>query len=140
MEWRGQRRSDNIEDRRGKSSVGRAGGVGGVGLIAVVVIGYFLGVDLTPLLDQTNAPQTGEQTAPISESEREAGEFVAVVLAKTETIWQSVFEQSLNESYTAPVLVLYSGVTASPCGDASGATGPFYCSGDQKIYLDTAFF
>jgi predicted metalloprotease len=138
MEWRSQRRSTNIEDRRGTSRAGRAGATGGVGLIAVVVIGYFLGVDLTPLLDQQNAPQT--QTREVSQSEREAGEFVSVVLAKTETIWQDIFQSALNEGYTAPVLVLYSQSTNSPCGGASGATGPFYCPGDRKIYLDTAFF
>jgi len=141
MEWRGQRRSENVEDRRGQRSVGRsAGGAGGIGLIAVVVIGYFFGVDLTPLLNQPGAPASQSQSAELSRSEREAGEFVAVVLAKSEDIWGGIFENSLGQRYTAPVLVLYSGITNSPCGDASGATGPFYCPGDRKIYLDTAFF
>ncbi len=139
MEWRGRRESGNIEDRRGARSVGRAGGAGGIGLIAVVVIGYFIGIDLTPLLDQSSAPQT-TQSGEISASEREAGQFVSVVLADTEEVWQGVFQSSLNANYTAPTLVLYSGATNSPCGGASGATGPFYCPGDQKIYLDTAFF
>ncbi len=140
MEWRGQRRSENIEDRRGQRSVGRAGGAGGIGLIAVVVIGYFMGFDLTPLLNQTGAPTSQTQSAELSASEREAGEFVSVVLAKSEDIWGKLFNYDLHATYKAPVLVLYSGVTNSPCGDASGATGPFYCPGDEKIYLDTAFF
>ncbi|MDZ7904409.1 MAG: neutral zinc metallopeptidase [Cypionkella sp.] len=141
MEWRGQRKSTNIEDRRGQGGIGRtAGRTGGVGVLAIVVIGYFLGVDLTPLLDQQGAPAQNQQGSATSESEREAGEFVSVVLAKTETIWQGIFKSSLNANYTAPTLVLYSQSTNSPCGGASGATGPFYCPGDQKIYLDTAFF
>lgn len=141
MQWRGQRRSENIEDRRGAGPAGgRAGRVGGIGVLAVVIIGYFMGIDLTPLLNQTGAPSTRSQSAELSQSERAAGDFVAVVLAKSEDIWGGIFENSLGMRYTAPVLVLYSGITDSPCGDASGATGPFYCPSDQKIYLDTAFF
>jgi predicted metalloprotease len=140
MQWRGQRRSDNIEDRRGARSGGRAGRAGGVGLLAVVIIGYFMGIDLTPLLTQPGAPATQRQTSELSQSERDAGEFVSVVLAKSEDIWGGIFENSLGARYNPPILVLYSGITASPCGAASGATGPFYCPGDQKIYLGTAFF
>ena len=140
MQWRGQRRSDNIEDRRVARSGGRAGRAGGVGLLAVVIIGYFMGIDLTPLLTQPGAPATQRQTSELSQSERDAGEFVSVVLAKSEDIWGGIFENSLGARYNPPILVLYSGVTGSPCGAASGATGPFYCPGDQKIYLDTAFF
>ena len=141
MDWRGRRGSGNIEDRRGQRPVGRtAGGAGGIGVIAIVVIGYFLGVDLTPLLDQKSVPSQGAQSGEISEAERAAGEFVSVVLADTEEVWQGIFQRSLKAHYTAPVLVLYSGATSSPCGGASGATGPFYCPADQKIYLDSAFF
>lgn len=140
MQWRGQRRSDNIEDRRGARSGGRAGRAGGVGLLAVVIIGYFMGIDLTPLLNQTGTPATQSQSTDLSQSERDAGDFVSVVLAKSEDIWGGIFENSLGARYTPPTLVLYSGITNSPCGDASGATGPFYCPSDQKIYLDTAFF
>jgi predicted metalloprotease len=119
---------------------GRAGRAGGVGLLAVVIIGYFMGIDLTPLLNQTGTPATQSQSTDLSQSERDAGEFVSVVLAKSEDIWGGIFENSLGTRYNPPTLVLYSGITDSPCGDASGATGPFYCPGDQKIYLDTAFF
>jgi len=139
MEWRGRRGSGKIEDRRGARSVGRVGGVGIVGTIAVVVLSQVLGVDLTPLLEQGAAPQSS-QSGQISASERAAGEFVSVVLADTEEVWDGIFGSSLNARYTPPTLVLYSGSTGSPCGGASGATGPFYCPGDQKIYLDTAFF
>jgi len=141
MQWRGQRRSDNIEDRRGAGRAGGRGGkAGGIGLLAVVIIGYFMGIDLTPLLNQTGAPATQSQSTDLSQSERDAGAFVSVVLAKSEDIWGGIFDSSLGTRYNPPTLVLYSGITDSPCGDASGATGPFYCPGDQKIYLDTAFF
>ena len=137
MKWRGRRTSRNIEDRRG-SSVGRKGGIGGVGLIAVLVIGYFLGIDVTPLLQQGAAPQ--QQTSEITQADQEVGQFVSVTLADTEEIWADVFRRQLGERYTPATLVLFKGTTQSPCGSASGATGPFYCPADKKAYLDTDFF
>jgi predicted metalloprotease len=137
MEWKGRRGSRNIEDRRG-ASLGKAGGVGGVGLLAVLAIGYFLGIDVTPLLNDPSATQGGggEMTA----ADKAAGEFVSVTLADTEEVWGKLFQEQLGRAYKPAVLVLYKGVTQSPCGGASGATGPFYCPGDQKVYLDTDFF
>jgi uncharacterized protein len=137
MEWRGRRGSGNIEDRRGMS-VGKAG-VGGVGVIAVVLIGMFFGVDLTPLLNDPGMVST-QADAPLTDADRAAGELVSVTLADTEAVWAQVFEQQLDASYRAPTLVLFKTATRSPCGGASGATGPFYCPADQKIYLDNAFF
>ena len=139
MQWRGRRGSSNIEDRRTIGNGGRAGSIGGVGVLVVVVAGYFLGVDLTPLL---NDPGAGGLAAPVelTEADKTAAAFVSVVLADTEAVWTKVFREQVGKPYDAPVLVLYKGVTQSPCGDASGATGPFYCPGDQKVYLDTNFF
>lgn len=137
MEWKGRRGSRNIEDRRG-ASLGRVGGIGGVGAIAVVVIGYFLGVDLTPLLNDSGAARQG--TTELTQADRTAGEFVSVTLADTEEVWARVFADQVGQPYHPATLVLFKEVTNSPCGGASGATGPFYCPGDQKIYLDTAFF
>lgn len=137
MEWRGRRGSGNIEDRRGMS-VGRVG-VGGVGVVAVVLIGMFFGVDLTPLLNDPGAVSTQDDT-PLTDADRAAGEFVSVTLADTEAVWSDIFQDQVGEDYREPTLVLFKNVTQSPCGGASGAAGPFYCPGDRKIYLDTAFF
>lgn len=164
MKWRGRRGSDNIEDRRGQAGgggFGRGGfgggfggglggaprrgrggiGLGGFGLVAAVLIGWFFGVDLTPLL--TGSPMggttTGSASRPLSQEDRDWGQFVSVTLADTEEVWRQVFAAN-GRAYQPVTLVLFSGVTASPCGNASGATGPFYCPGDGKVYLDTDFF
>lgn len=139
MEWRGRRGSRNIEDRRSRGGGGaRAGGIGGVGVIAVLLIGYVLGIDVTPLLQDPGA----QSSAPteLTQADQEAGEFVSVTLADTEEVWADLFRSQLGRTYRPATLVLYKGVTQSPCGGASGATGPFYCPADQKAYLDTDFF
>ena len=148
MKWQGRRASRNIQDRRTSPGGGRrvgsrgaAQGIGGVGLIAVLVIGYFLGVDVSPLLDGSAMDNDSTQSsAPLSAEEREAGQFVAVVLADTEEIWTQVFREQVGEVYRPPQLVLFSGATRSACGGADGASGPFYCPPDRMAYLDTAFF
>ncbi|MDN5787943.1 neutral zinc metallopeptidase, partial [Pseudorhodobacter sp.] len=105
--------------------------------------GYFLGIDLTPLLQDQGGGPSSAQIGPPAEmtpADVAAGKFVAVTLADTEEVWADVFKDQLQRSYSPAILVLYKGVTASPCGGASGATGPFYCPGDKKVYLDTDFF
>ncbi len=138
MRLRGRSSSRNIEDRR-RSGGAKAGGIGGVGLLIVLAIGYFAGIDVTPLLDQANAPRS-EAPRELSAEEQQAAEFTSRVLATTEDVWAKVFPEQVGRAYEPPVLVLYSGVTQSPCGGASGATGPFYCPADEKAYLDTDFF
>lgn len=137
MEWRGRRGSRNIEDRRGQPARGGVA-VGGVGMLALIVIGYFLGVDVTPLLEGAGA--VGSPPQELTEADRQAAEFVSVTLADTEDVWAELFRDQLGRSYQPATLVLFSGATQSPCGGANGATGPFYCPTDQKAYLDTAFF
>jgi uncharacterized protein len=142
MKWQGRRGSRNIEDRRRSPGRAAAGGIGGVGLIAVLLIGWFLGVDVTPLLQQGGgAPAPGGgTTVQLTEADRRAGEFVSVTLADTEEVWDDLFPVQVGRAYRPPVLVLFKDATQSPCGGASGATGPFYCPTDRKVYLDTAFF
>lgn len=139
MRLRGMRRSRNVEDRRRER--GRAGGIqlGGAGLLLVLAIGYFTGVDVTPLLQEQGVGNT-PIPQELSEEEKERGTFSAQVLATTEQVWGELFPRQVGQAYAPPILVLYSGVTRSPCGGASGATGPFYCPADEKAYLDTAFF
>ena len=139
MKWQGRRESRNIEDRRGRSRVGTAGGIGGVGLVAVLVVGYFLGIDVTPLLQDQGGGQVMPSTEMTAE-DKAAGQFVSVTLADTEEVWAHVFQDQLGRQYTPATLVLFKGATSSPCGGASGASGPFYCPGDKKAYLDTDFF
>lgn len=140
MKWQGRRGSRNIEDRR-RGGGKAVGGIGGLGLIAVLIIGYALGIDVTPLLNQVaGTGGTSTQTTQITAADEQTAQFVSVTLADTEEIWSDQFRRQLGETYQPPVLVLYKGVTQSPCGGASGATGPFYCPGDKKVYLDTAFF
>ena len=145
MRLRGVRGSRNIEDRRragGRSGSrkGRAGGMGVFGVLAVLAIGYFTGIDVSPLLQGGQGGGVPHQAAPTTAAEERAGEFTARVLGTTEDVWANVFAEQLGREYNAPILVLFSGVTQSPCGGASGATGPFYCPADQKAYLDTSFF
>ena len=137
MQWQGRRGSSNIEDRRGMG-VGRVGGVGGIGAVAILLIGAYFGVDLSPLLQGTGVVTTGE-SQPLTPEDERAGEFVSVTLADTEQIWSGVFRE-MGQTYTPATLVLFKGATQSACGNASGATGPFYCPVDQQIYLDTEFF
>ncbi|MDU8941966.1 KPN_02809 family neutral zinc metallopeptidase [Ovoidimarina sediminis] len=145
MKWRGRRGSRNIEDRRRAGGRGMAatGGIGGFGLIAILLIGWFLGIDVTPLLTGQSGGDPYAVPAgqvELTQADQEAGQFVSVTLADTEEIWADIFSRQLGESYDPVTLVLFKGVTRSPCGGASGATGPFYCPLDEKAYLDTAFF
>jgi len=140
------RESENVEDRRGMGGGGfRPGGVGGLGIGGVIVlllISYFLGVDPSQLLNDSGVSTGGEPPAstpagpPGSDP---AGEFARKILADTEDTWTAIFERS-GQRYSKPVLVLFSDAVESACGQAVSATGPFYCPGDQKVYLDLSFF
>ncbi|MCZ4260215.1 neutral zinc metallopeptidase [Limimaricola sp. G21655-S1] len=140
MKWRGRRGSGNIIDRR-RSGGGRGvaiGGAGGFGLLAIVVVGYFLGVDLTPLLD--DGQMQGGGGGEITAADEEAAQFVSVTLADTEEIWADIFASEVGRAYEPAELVLFKGATQSACGGASAATGPFYCPPEERIFLDTDFF
>lgn len=140
MEWRGRRGSSNIEDRRAQGP--RRGGVavGGIGgVLVLLLLGAVFGVDVSPFL-QGGGEIGGSGNVEITEADQEAAQFVSVVLADTEEVWARVLPEQAGMNYQPVTLVLYKGVTPSPCGSASGATGPFYCPQDKKVYLDTDFF
>jgi uncharacterized protein len=138
MRLRGIRRSSNVSVRRGGgAAVG--GGLGVVGVLAVLAIGYFTGIDVTPLLNgqSGSGPQ---QSAPVSDADDAETQFAARVLTTTEDVWGNVFDEQLGADYQPPQLVIFSGATRSGCGGATAATGPFYCPSDRTAYLDTEFF
>src|SRR5438128_2442172 len=134
--------SSNIEDRRGMGG-GMIGGGLGLGGIAILVIGYFLGIDPSQLLGVAEqVSQHAPQQAPAARQgpvQDEMGQFVAKVLHSTERVWTEQLKAAGSE-YRDPKLVLYEGSTPSACGMGRAAMGPFYCPGDEKVYLDLAFF
>jgi predicted metalloprotease len=142
------RRSDNVDDERGASGGSGGGGYGlhlGLGgTLLVLVAGYFMGVNPMTLLGIiSGAPDSGRSapaSAPLHDpaSDRQV-DFVKAVLGSTEDVWTAYFQQQ-GKTYTPPTLVLFRGSFASACGRASAASGPFYCPGDQKVYLDLDFF
>ncbi len=142
MRLRGVKRSRNVEDRRRMRGGGGAGigGLGVGGVLLVLAIGYFTGVDVTPFLTGSGGTQGAQVERDLTPAEEKAGDFTLRVLATTEEFWGRTLPEQAGIRYQPPVLVLYAGVTQSPCGGASGATGPFYCPADRKAYLDTAFF
>lgn len=144
MKWEGNRQSRNVEDRRGAGGMGLGGrsiGIGGVAiaLIASLVFGVDPGVVLSML--GGGSPPSSQVQAPAGappENDRVA-QFASVVLADTEDTWQQIF-RSNGATYPQPKLVLFSGQTPTACGTGQSATGPFYCPGDQKVYIDLNFF
>ena len=141
MLWRGQRQSENVEDRRGISGGGLALG-GGLGGIVVVVIALLLGANPRQLLEQVpgNDPGSGAGTSrPTNPEEAELRQFVGAVLADTEDVWTDIFRKSGNQ-YTDPKLVLFTDQVRSGCGIAGASVGPFYCPSDHKVYIDLSFY
>lgn len=144
MRWRDQRQSTNIEDRRGLGGRGLAIGGGGIGTIIVIIAALLCGVDPSQLLENLPSGSSVQQqpTAGNSASQPtdENRQFVGAVMGSTEDVWSQVLPQQARIRYRAPKLVLFSGQVSSACGYASAATGPFYCPGDQNLYLDFDFF
>lgn len=143
MKWLGGRQSDNVEDRRGLSGgkVAVGGGVIGIIILLLNVFGGENGQTIGNVLEQM---QGGQQTqteaaAPLSKEDEEMGNFVRVILADNEDIWSKIFAEH-GMKYKNPKLVLFRGSVNTACGGASSASGPFYCPGDQKVYMDLGFF
>jgi uncharacterized protein len=168
MRWRGRRQSSNIEDRRGQGG-GFGGGLGGLGpgrmrvglpgggrgaggglgigtIVVLLILAWAFGINPLAMLGGVDSggpivvgPQSGGQSGEMGVPSDEGGQFVATVLADTEDTWNQVFA-NLRQPYEEPTLVLFSGSTPSGCGFASAATGPFYCPGDRKLYIDLSFY
>lgn len=143
MRWRDGRRSDNVEN--GGSGGMRLGGgkLGLGGMAVVVVVSLLLGknpLEMLGLVNQiTGGAETTQGSTAATAENTENREFVAAILGETEDVWAAVF-QAGNAQYEQPKLVLFSGAVQTACGGASSASGPFYCPGDRKVYLDTGFF
>ncbi len=148
MKWEGNRESDNVEDRRGGGGSGGGGGFGGrsIGLGSIVialVASYFLGVNPMTVLSLLSggSPDVQVSQAPAQKppADDRMARFVGTVLADTEDVWKDVFTQG-GATYKEPKLVLFRGATSTACGQGQSAMGPFYCPGDQKVYIDLDFY
>ena len=139
MRWKNARRSNNVENRRGQ----KVAKGGGVALLVVGLVVALLGGNPTPFisegLERTIQSRGNSQTSLPANQEAEMTDFVTAVLGSTEDVWQNIYTQN-GQSYREPSLVLFNGVVDSACGRAGAATGPFYCSRDEKIYIDLAFY
>jgi len=140
MRWRGQRESNNIEDRRGLTG-GRIAAGGGIGAVIIIIISLLSGKDLSGVLSLFQSGTATEQAAPgtlQTDAQDSTAHLVATVLASTEDVWTTIFREN-GATYTKPTLALFTGTTESGCGGASAAMGPFYCPADQKVYIDLSF-
>lgn len=141
MKWMGRRESGNMEDRRSVSGGKIALGGGAIGIV-ILLINMFMGGDSSQLLNEVQQQmQQGSQTEsqPLTAEDEEMGKFVRVVLADTEDVWKQIFTEN-GMTYEEPKLVLFRGSVETACGGASSASGPFYCPGDRKVYMDLGFF
>jgi predicted metalloprotease len=145
MKLDGRRESNNFEDRRGMSGGAKAGmGIGGIILIGIITL--LMGGNMSDVISNVGQQMAQVQEATpeavereFTEEEQEQAKFCRQVLASTEDVWTAVF-QKMGRTYTPPTLVLFTNSVQSACGGATAAVGPFYCSGDQKLYIDLSFF
>jgi len=140
MQWLGRRGSTNVEDRRGLSGGGIAAGGGIIGVIIYLLYNFIGGGNIDP--SQIPVSPQGQQTEMTAEEQKaddQRAEFVKVVLAETEDVWNKLFAEN-GQRYVEPTLVLFRDAVQSACGNASAASGPFYCPGDSKLYIDLSFY
>jgi len=143
MKWGGRRQSDNMEDRRGMSGGGKAvlgGGLIGIVILLLNMFGGETGQTIAPILEQFQEGQNAPtEQRDLTATEKQEGEFVNALLVDNEDVWTKIFKEN-GWNYEAPKLVLFSGQVQTACGGASSASGPFYCPGDKKVYMDMTFF
>ena len=144
MKWQGRRQSGNIEDRRGMSSKGKLAAGGGVVAVVVILLQLFggeTGQVLAPIVNEMgNGQGTQVEERELTAQEKEMGDFMNAVMVDTEDIWNEIFRENNLGNYKEPTLVLFYDAVSSGCGNASAASGPFYCPADQKLYMDLRFF
>ena len=141
MRWAGRRQSGNVQDRRGVPVVAMGGGVGIGGLLLLMLVSWIFKGDPGVVLDQMpgGVPVAQQQNGQVDASQEPLKEFVSVVLADTEDVWNEQFRK-IGRRYQEPSLVLFSDAVESACGTAGSAVGPFYCPLDQQVYIDLQFF
>ncbi len=138
MKTEGRRTSGNVDDRRGMSKGQMAVG-GGIGTIVIALVVLLLGGDPSQVVDTFQQGAVQSENVEVSPEEEAMANFVSVVLAGTEDVWTQIFAQS-DMTYRKPTLVLFRDQVQSACGFATAASGPFYCPGDEKVYIDLSFF
>lgn len=143
MKWTGRRESSNVDDRRGLSGGKIAAGGGVAGIVIYLLYTLLSGNNIDPSQIQQQLSEQTNQSAQLTPEEQKADDerasFVKVVLAETEDVWNKIFAEK-GQQYSEPTLVLFRGVVESACGNASSASGPFYCPGDNKLYIDLSFY
>lgn len=143
MKWTGRRESSNVDDRRGLSGGKIAAGGGVAGIVIYLLYTLLSGNNIDPSQIQQQLSEQTNQSSQLTPEEQKADDervsFVKVVLAETEDVWNKIFAEK-GQQYSEPVLVLFRGVVESACGNASAASGPFYCPGDNKLYIDLSFY
>ena len=152
MKWEGNRESDNVEDRRASGGIGGGGGRGGIGgrgigigtIAIALAASFFFGINpmtVLNILSGSGAPEAQVAQGPAQRppADDRMAKFVGTVLADTEDVWKDVFTKG-GATYKEPKLVLFRGATQTACGAGEAAMGPFYCPGDQKVYIDLGFY
>ena len=148
MKWKGRKKSSNVDDRRGISRKSTSKLLGGGGILGIIIVlvsvfGGETGKQIAPILEQFNQSSTSgmvnSEERELTASEVEIGDFVATVFQDTEDVWNKIFQEN-GMVYEEPGMVLFTGQVSTACGNASSASGPFYCPGDKKVYMDLDFF
>ena len=145
MKWQGRRESGNLDDRRGMGTKGKLAAGGGIVAVVVILLQLFggeTGQQIAPIIEQLSQGQDTQQVEQreLTAQEKELGQFMNAVLVDTEDIWNQIFRENNLGKYKEPTMVLFTDAVSTACGNASSASGPFYCPADQKLYMDLVFF